>query len=93
MRQVQTLAESNARIAQLRAQGFRVKVINGPWGRIVLRSKKAFTCSAHHHCSWKPVKPLPYMPKRKPATKRKRRRATKRRATKRTKRRTKTTRR
>jgi hypothetical protein len=87
MRHVQTLAESNARIAALRAQGFKVRILNGPWGRIVLRSKKAFTCNSHHYCSWKSVKPAPFMAK----PKKRKRRATKRRAAtkRRTKRRTK----
>lgn len=47
-----TLDESKARVRQLRAAGYRVKIVNLPNGdRVVLKSKRPFVCSAHHHCS------------------------------------------
>lgn len=63
-----------ARVAQLRALGYRVKIVTLPDGsRLVLTSKKRFVCSSHH-CLWKrdpggaPAVPLP---KKKPAARRK----------------------
>lgn len=61
-----------ARVAQLRALGYRVKVIKLPDGSLVtLTSKKRFVCSAGH-CMWKrdpggaPAVPLPKRSKRAP---------------------------
>jgi hypothetical protein len=42
-------AEHRARVAQLRALGYRVKTITLPNGdRVTLTSKKRFVCKAHH---------------------------------------------
>jgi len=52
MRAIRTLAESKARVRELRRRGYHVKVINLPDGtRIVLRSHRPFVCTAHHHCT------------------------------------------
>jgi hypothetical protein len=49
MRLVHSMEEHRARVAQLRALGYRVKTILLPNGdRLVLTSKKRFVCSAHH---------------------------------------------
>lgn len=52
MRIVKTLEEHRARVAQLRALGYRVKTIKLPTGELVtLVSKKRFVCRANH-CTW-----------------------------------------
>lgn len=49
MRVVKSIEEHRARVAQLRALGYRVKVITLPNGdRVTLVSKKRFVCHAHH---------------------------------------------
>lgn len=81
MRVLHSLEAHRARVAQLRALGYRVKVIKLPDGSLLtLTSKKRFVCSAGH-CLWKrdpggaPAVPLkrPKAKKRKASKKRARR--------------------
>lgn len=52
MRIVKSMEEHRARVAQLRALGYRVKTIKLPTGDLVtLVSKKRFVCKAGH-CTW-----------------------------------------
>ena len=53
MRVVRNEEAHRARVAQLRALGYRVKIVRLPDGsRLVLTSKKRFVCTSHH-CFWK----------------------------------------
>jgi G:T-mismatch repair DNA endonuclease (very short patch repair protein) len=53
MRVIHNEEAHRARVAQLRALGYRVKTITLPDGSgLVLTSKKRFVCSANH-CFWK----------------------------------------
>lgn len=53
MRVIHSEEAHRARVAQLRALGYRVKIIKLPDGsRVTLTSKQRFVCSAHH-CFWK----------------------------------------
>lgn len=53
MRVIHNEEAHRARVAQLRALGYRVKIVKLPDGsRLVLTSKKRFVCSSHH-CYWK----------------------------------------
>lgn len=53
MRVIHSEEAHRARVAQLRALGYRVKIIKLPDGsRLTLTSKKRFVCNAHH-CFWK----------------------------------------
>ncbi len=77
MRVVHSEEAHRARVAQLRALGYKVKILKLPDGsRITLVSKKRFVCTAHH-CYWKRdpggalAVPRPKLP-RKPAKKKKR---------------------
>jgi hypothetical protein len=76
MRVIHSEEAHRARVAQLRALGYRVKIVKLPDGsRLTLTSKKRFVCSAHH-CFWKrdpggsAAVPLP---KKRAAKKRRRR--------------------
>lgn len=69
MRVIHNEEAHRARVAQLRAMGYRVKIITLPDGsRVVLTSKKRFVCNSSH-CFWKrdpggaPAVPLPKKPK------------------------------
>jgi hypothetical protein len=70
IRVVKSMEEHRARVAQLRALGYKVKTITLPNGdRLVLTSKKRFVCRAHH-CTWirdpggSPAVPFPKKKKR-----------------------------
>jgi hypothetical protein len=70
MRVIHSEEVHRARVAQLRALGYRVKIIKLPDGsRVTLTSKQRFVCSAHH-CLWKrdpggaPGVPFPKVPKK-----------------------------
>lgn len=53
MRLIHNEEAHRARVAQLRALGYRVKIVKLPDGsRLVLTSKKRFVCSSNH-CFWK----------------------------------------
>lgn len=53
MRVIHNEEAHRARVAQLRALGYRVKIVKLPDGsRLVLTSKQRFVCSSHH-CYWK----------------------------------------
>lgn len=76
MRVVKTLAEHNARVAQLRALGYKVKTITLPTGdKVTLTSRKRFVCRANH-CTWirdpggAPAVPWPGAKKKKRRAKR-----------------------
>ena len=57
MRVVSSLQESKDRVRALRKMGYRVKILTLPDGtRVVLKSRKPFVCSAHHHCSQRSTK-------------------------------------
>lgn len=80
MRVLHSLEAHRARVAQLRALGYRVKTIKLPDGSLVtLTSKKRFVCSAGH-CLWKrdpggaPAVPLPKRSSKAKASKKRPRR-------------------
>ena len=66
-----SIEEHRARVKQLRALGYRVKVVRLPNGQsVTLTSKKRFVCRANH-CTWiqdpggAPAVPLPRAKKRR----------------------------